>query len=492
MAELVFRNTDGRTYTYSDQNELYRVLNEAGRSDFSWFHFSGGDNRIAMLPGEGDGINIASDGGYFHIVNISSASCISACISNNTALESDYIDMELSKNKIDRIRVMTVPMDKTDQGADEVLSMHKRISIISESMKISKSPSGNGYWFPLTNIRTIDTMSRETTFGSYEIMPTYSSSIFARGQGTFENKIAFGRPVFSSLFSIQFTHGSYSGLLDTLNADCVLNYVSKTRVVSVEQLYLHKEEVLGYTDVTSSTRLTSTSQGIQKLYWSNGVYIHSGNTMLKDLTTTYTSSLSREYSMSFLSLPKGEDRWDNGNNFYLSGYSLYGQEISSYRKLVSETEARVFLSVDPSFDLSTTFIDGKPLMDFKPFVTCTSFRATANLIYQWDDRFLPFERYRLASYLIGNYIDSGWSTNSYDNVAASNNKYETFSFRSFPSEYSIYASELLGTLLHYFDSRVQASVSETYITSDKTVKNEELVLNDDIIVLKFVSNYKTY
>ena len=78
MSELVFRNTDGRTYTYSDQNELYKVLNEAGRSDFSWFHFSGGDNRIAMLPGEGEGMNVVSGGGSFHLAKVSSITNLSA------------------------------------------------------------------------------------------------------------------------------------------------------------------------------------------------------------------------------------------------------------------------------------------------------------------------------------------------------------------------------------------------------------------------------
>ena len=82
MAELHYRNTDGKTYTYADQNELYKALNNAGMSGFSWFHFSGGDNRIAMLPGEGSGVNVESYGAKFHLANLTS----------KTGLEINVID----------------------------------------------------------------------------------------------------------------------------------------------------------------------------------------------------------------------------------------------------------------------------------------------------------------------------------------------------------------------------------------------------------------
>ena len=88
MAELIYRNTDGRTYTYSDQNELYRALEKEGRSDFSWFCFSGGLNRVAMLPGEGPGLNIESGGSKFHLVSFTSRSGIEV----NEADEGESID----------------------------------------------------------------------------------------------------------------------------------------------------------------------------------------------------------------------------------------------------------------------------------------------------------------------------------------------------------------------------------------------------------------
>ena len=79
MAELVYRNTDGRTYTYADQNDFHKMLDKSydsvsGSADFSWFHFSGGDNRIAMIPGEGDGVNLESAGRKYHLARYTSTS----------------------------------------------------------------------------------------------------------------------------------------------------------------------------------------------------------------------------------------------------------------------------------------------------------------------------------------------------------------------------------------------------------------------------------
>ena len=113
MAELVYKNTDGKTYTYADQNDLYRVLNEtydsvSGSADFSWFHFSGGDNRVLMARGTGDGVNLGSGESAFHLANLTSMSEIKIGVLSGGESTGKFLTIDSETGSVRQMEVVSV------------------------------------------------------------------------------------------------------------------------------------------------------------------------------------------------------------------------------------------------------------------------------------------------------------------------------------------------------------------------------------------------
>ena len=346
MAELVYRNTDGRTYTYADQNDLYRVLNEtydsvSGSADFSWFHFSGGDNRVAMLPGEGDGMNIVSDGKTFHLAHFSSETLAKVSIGEIPDTGTGYLSADSNGKSLEKIEVLSLlPEGGSDYNyryIADISSLSVREKLYSYYEYESYGPSPD-FWF-----RMVDTSVLSTSLKTLSITDirhnAYSGDNWVTVSSTEEN--------------LCFPCGIISGRIDP--TDCVYyGSVSRSRNISWRlHAFLQTGDAASVShSVTSYTGHSSYSYPRLYSIVENGIIANSGISALKDSVSTYTASLARTTSMSFISSV------DNSSDNF--GYWINGPDTVSFTKYIAETETRVCASVNSNIVLTSIFIDSDP------------------------------------------------------------------------------------------------------------------------------------
>ena len=346
MAELVYKNTDGRTYTYADQNELYKVLSRAGRSDFSWFHFSGGDNRIAMLPGEGEGLNIESEGSVFHAKNFESTTSISAYVSSEQGDGGNYTisyyedEGQFLRQSVERFPIKRENMVLYDGMSLDSATMYMQYSTIHEHISCDKSKY---IWFDISASRSQDDTSPQTRFtkiSSENVVTVDGIQMETMGNYPVVNA------VYRTNCSYTFAYRKCTGVLNTLNTYGLVGR-EKTIVLTVGRRDYNTARGNFSGNSASSQKELSLSEQ-KPAYRGRGIALSWNDAKLKSMVSSYTTMQTRSLTLSYVSCSEKEEQINEISAFF-------GQETCLF-----ETEIATYYSLSPGISLTTTFYNSKP------------------------------------------------------------------------------------------------------------------------------------
>ena len=354
MAELVFRNTDGRTYTYDDQNDLYRVLNEtydskSGSADFSWFHFSGGDNRIVLVSGAGEGMNVISEGQSFHLACVSSETQVKVLDEAFEGQEGIFLQVETSdRMMIERLRITTLYRCGLVNSVDEGQTLgpysiysHSVCSCENDEMHVGNSQ----IWFPLFST---------SVYSTYLSTGVYNKS-FYNGTFSYLNNGYYLAYASSIDISYSFSYRVISGYIDANNLVYDGN-ITRSRNIEMWDCFCRVRGIY-FSEKTYSDSNYKNQWLSFTIPYPNGALVPIGNSKLN--VTTYTRSYSNTLSMTYVSLPEyGRTSSEEYSNMAL-GYD--GISIASFTKSISETVTKECVSMNSELALTSTFIDSIPV-----------------------------------------------------------------------------------------------------------------------------------